>query len=87
MSGANVSLGTTVQVKFRPDQKGIQCISEREEFTVYVAVMLSGAFEMSAMLVLSLAAYLLPLCLFVYLLAVLVFNAAANCSMEPQLDL
>ena len=73
------------QAHFRPDEVGIQCVNERKEFTIYVAVMLSGAFEMSAMLVLSAVHYLLPLSLGLYLSAVMVFTIAAHCHFEPQL--
>ena len=81
-------IGKAAEATFTPDEKGIQCISEREEFTVYVAVMLSGAFEVSAMLVLSSTAYLLPLCLGLYLLAMVVFTVASTCNdFEPQLKI
>jgi len=76
----NCSRVNNSDATFTPDEKGIQCISEREESTVYVAVMLSGAFEVSAMLVLSSTAYLLPLCLGLYLLAMVVFTVAATCN-------
>eukprot|EP00439_Symbiodinium_sp_Y106_P056538 s3163_g7.t3 len=81
----NCSRVNNSDATFTPDEKGIQCISEREESTVYVAVMLSGAFEVSAMLVLSSTAYLLPLCLGLYLLAMVVFTVADTKSWEAKL--